>query len=59
MEGGLNLFPRHLADPQKILSLGGVWMAGLLIWLTVRASAVDPPVGSSCVTLLSGGPSTQ
>lgn len=41
MEEGANLFPRHLADPQKTFSLGGAWMVEILIWLRVRALVVD------------------
>ena len=31
VEGGTNLFPEHLDDPQKTLSLGGIRVAGILI----------------------------
>ena len=33
VEGGANLFPEHLNDPQKTLSLGGVMVAGISVGL--------------------------
>ena len=33
VERGANLFPEHLDDPQKTLSLDGVWVAEILMGL--------------------------
>ena len=33
VEGDADLFPEHLEDPQKTLSLGGAMMGGILIGL--------------------------